>query len=209
MNGPRPDRRLESGTQTRSSARKLTHTSGCAFASNLERKRMPERAQLLRIREQCPTQAAARCCAFPSNPERKRVPRARQRLRFRKQTRTQAAAGSTPAAAPSQSRTQAAAGVTPVAASGLMAADRRAAGWWGAPGVSPRADTASRRRGGKKPPSIERRRVATGANHPASHSSALRRGPGTPAIGAPAGDQSTGKNVTPNIPLVRQDRITR
>src|ERR1700722_12884012 len=28
---------------------------------------------------------------------------------------------------------------------------------------------------------IERRRVATGANHPASHSSALRRGPGTPA----------------------------
>src|ERR1022692_4083544 len=27
----------------------------------------------------------------------------------------------------------------------------------------------------------ERRRVATGANHPASHSSALRRGPGTPA----------------------------
>src|SRR5262249_40599945 len=27
-----------------------------------------------------------------------------------------------------------------------------------------------------------RRRVATGANHPASHSSALRRGPGTPAL---------------------------
>ena len=26
--------------------------------------------------------------------------------------------------------------------------------------------------------------------------------------GAPAGDQSTGKHVTPNPPLVRQDRIT-
>jgi hypothetical protein len=57
--------------------------------------------------------------------------------------------------------------------------------------------------------SIERRRVATGANHPASHSSALRRGPGTPAVGAPAGDQSTGKNVTPNMPLVRQDPTSR
>src|SRR5437016_2745424 len=55
---------------------------------------------------------------------------------------------------------------------------------------------------------IGRRRVATGANHPASHSSAFRRGPGTPA-GAPTGDQSTGMHVTPKPPLVRQDRITR
>jgi hypothetical protein len=56
-------------------------------------------------------------------------------------------------------------------------------------------------------PGIERRRVATGANHPASHSSAFRRGPGTPA-GAPTGDQSTAMHVTPKPPLVRQDRIT-
>src|SRR6266516_3379490 len=55
---------------------------------------------------------------------------------------------------------------------------------------------------------IGRRRVATGANHPASHSSAFRRGPGTPA-GAPTGDQSTSTHVTPKPPLVRQDRITR
>ena len=60
---------------------------------------------------------------------------------------------------------------------------------------------------GRRPASIERRRVATGANHPASHSSAFRRGPGTPA-GAPTGDQSTAMHVTPKPPLVRQDRIT-
>src|SRR5439155_21301958 len=54
---------------------------------------------------------------------------------------------------------------------------------------------------------IGRRRVATGANHPASHSSAFRRGPGTPA-GAPTGDQSTAMHVTPKPPLVRQDWIT-
>jgi hypothetical protein len=35
---------------------------------------------------------------------------------------------------------------------------------------------------GQKAPSIVRRRVATGANHPASRSSAFRRGPGTPAV---------------------------
>ena len=57
-----------------------------------------------------------------------------------------------------------------------------------------------------KPLSIGRRRVATGANHPASHSSAFRRGPGTPA-GAPTGDQSTAMHVTPKPPLVHQDRI--
>ena len=75
----------------------------------------------------------------------------------------------------------------------------------GVPGES----TASHREGAQKTPNIERRRVATGANHPASHSSALRRGPGTPAIGTPAGDQSTVMHVTPNRPLVRQDRIRR
>src|ERR1700730_5483929 len=52
---------------------------------------------------------------------------------------------------------------------------------------------------------LGRRRVATGANHPASHSSAFRRGPGPPA-GAPTGDQSTAMHVTPKPPLVRQDR---
>ena len=50
----------------------------------------------------------------------------------------------------------------------------------GGPGVAPRANTASHRRGDRRPPSMGRRRVATGANHPASHSSAFRRGPGTP-----------------------------
>ena len=54
---------------------------------------------------------------------------------------------------------------------------------------------------------IERRRVATGANHPASHSSALRRGPGTPAR-CPSGGPEHRNHVTPNSPLVRQDRIT-
>jgi hypothetical protein len=53
-------------------------------------------------------------------------------------------------------------------------------------------------------PGAKRRRVATGANHPASHSSAFRRGPGTPA-GAPTGDQSTAMHVTPKPPLARQD----
>ena len=79
----------------------------------------------------------------------------------------------------------------------------------GSGGCPPGADTASRREAARRAANMERRRVATGANHPASHSSALRRGPGTPASGAPAGDQSTGMHVTPNIPLVRQDRITR
>jgi hypothetical protein len=80
----------------------------------------------------------------------------------------------------------------------------------GGSGGSPPGQTLrASRRGPPKGPSIGRRRVATGANHPASQSSALRRGPGTPAVGAPAGDQSTGKHVTPNLPLVRQDRITR
>jgi hypothetical protein len=46
--------------------------------------------------------------------------------------------------------------------------------------VRPGAEGAKGR--AEKPPDIERRRVATGANHPASHSSAFRRGPGTPAV---------------------------
>jgi hypothetical protein len=58
-----------------------------------------------------------------------------------------------------------------------------------------------------KGPSIGRRRVATGANHPASQSSALRRGPGTPA-GAPTGDQSTGLNATPNPTTMHTTRNT-
>src|SRR5215467_1948462 len=55
--------------------------------------------------------------------------------------------------------------------------------------------------------SIARRRVATGANHPASQSSAFRRGPGTPA-GAPTGDQSTGLNSTPNPAPMHQSGNT-
>jgi len=90
--------------------------------------------------------------------------------------------------------------------------------WWGAaaskgrqggpggvpPGKIPRAIAKPTDKSAK----IGRRRVATGANHPASHSSAFRRGPGTPA-GAPTGDQSTAMHVTPKPPLVRQDRISR
>jgi len=52
----------------------------------------------------------------------------------------------------------------------------------GSGGSSPRMSTASHRRGDQRAPSIGRRRVATGANHPASRSSAFRRGPGTPAV---------------------------
>src|SRR5262249_42189274 len=76
----------------------------------------------------------------------------------------------------------------------------------GSGGSTPRTSTASRGEGSKST-RIGRRRVATGANHPASQSSAFRRGPGTPA-GAPTGDQSTTTNVTPKPPLVRQDPIT-
>src|SRR5215472_8135775 len=57
-----------------------------------------------------------------------------------------------------------------------------------------------------KGPSIGRRRVATGANHPASQSSAFRRGPGTPA-GAPTGDQSTGLNATTKPTQMHQTAI--
>ena len=52
----------------------------------------------------------------------------------------------------------------------------------GSGGSPPRKSTASHWRRGRKAPSIVRRRVATGANHPASRSSAFRRGPGTPAV---------------------------
>ena len=69
------------------------------------------------------------------------------------------------------------------------------------------ADRVPARTGGMSLGRKGRRRVATGANHPASRSSAFRRGPGTPA-GAPTGDQSTAMHVTPKPPLVRQDRIT-
>jgi hypothetical protein len=51
---------------------------------------------------------------------------------------------------------------------------------WG-PGVAPGQILRAKGELALKPASIERRRVATGANHPASHTSALRRGPGTPA----------------------------
>ena len=57
---------------------------------------------------------------------------------------------------------------------------QRAAG--GSGGSPPRKSTASHWRRSRKAPSIVRRRVATGANHPASRSSAFRRGPGTPAV---------------------------
>src|ERR1039457_3234190 len=77
----------------------------------------------------------------------------------------------------------------------------------GSGGSSPRENTASRGEADQGSAKLGRRRVATGANHPASHSSAFRRGPGTPA-GAPTGDQSTVMHVTPKPPLVRQDRIT-
>src|ERR1017187_5865979 len=77
----------------------------------------------------------------------------------------------------------------------------------GGPGGRPPENTASRAEADQRSAKLGRRRVATGANHPASHSSAFRRGPGTPA-GAPTGDQSTVMHVTPKPPLVRQDRMT-
>jgi hypothetical protein len=86
---------------------------------------------------------------------------------------------------------------------GAVRGGRPAAGFRG---VAPPGNTASHRRG-PKGSSIGRRRVATGANHPASQSSALRRGPGTPA-GAPTGDQSTGLNATTIPPTMHQTRNT-
>jgi hypothetical protein len=53
-----------------------------------------------------------------------------------------------------------------------------------------------------RPPDMERRRVATGANHPASHSSAFA------GCGAPTGDQSTDMNATRKPPRMCQDPIT-
>ena len=70
----------------------------------------------------------------------------------------------------------------------------------GVPGVSPRETLRATAKPATGPAKIERRRVATGANHPASHSSAFRRGPGTPA-GAPTGDQSTMCMLHRNPPL--------
>src|SRR6185437_6945146 len=52
----------------------------------------------------------------------------------------------------------------------------------GGPGVAPPEEHCEPLARGRKAPSIVRRRVATGANHPASRSSAFRRGPGTPAV---------------------------
>jgi len=77
----------------------------------------------------------------------------------------------------------------------------------GSGGSSPRARTASHGEGAQRAPKLKRRRVATGANHPASQSSAFRRGPGTPA-GAPTGDQSTGLNSTPNPAPMHQSTNT-
>ncbi len=70
---------------------------------------------------------------------------------------------------------------------GPVEGERRPAVDWmgprgGSGGSSPRASIASRCEGGRRPPKTGRRRVATGANHPASQSSAFRRGPGTPAV---------------------------
>jgi hypothetical protein len=91
---------------------------------------------------------------------------------------------------------------------------RPGTGCVGAPGGSaPREDTTGLGEGARRAPSsrgcakLGRRRVATGANHPASQSSAFRRGPGTPA-GAPTGDQSTGLNATPKPTLMHQTRNT-
>jgi hypothetical protein len=83
--------------------------------------------------------------------------------------------------------------------------EQRATGGSGGcpPGKIPRAIAKPTDKSAK----IGRRRVATGANHPASHSSAFRRGPGTPA-GAPTGDQSTAMHVTPKPPLRVKTWIT-
>ena len=82
-------------------------------------------------------------------------------------------------------------------APGARGPDRATGGPGGhPPGKALRAKAKS----AQKPTKIGRRRVATGANHPASHSSAFRRGPGTPA-GAPTGDQSTVCMLHRNPPL--------
>ena len=50
------------------------------------------------------------------------------------------------------------------------------------------------------------RRVATGANHPASHSSALRRGPGTPAVVPRRGTRAPLKIVHRKSPYVSRSK---
>jgi hypothetical protein len=77
----------------------------------------------------------------------------------------------------------------------------------GSGGRPPGGDCELMRRRPGRAPKIGRRRVATGANHPASQSSAFRRGPGTPA-GAPTGDQSTASNATTIPPTMHQTRNT-
>ena len=76
----------------------------------------------------------------------------------------------------------------------------RAGATGGLRGYPPRKILRAMAKSAQKPTKIGRRRVATGANHPASHSSAFRRGPGTPA-GAPTGDQSTVCMLHRNPPL--------
>jgi hypothetical protein len=56
---------------------------------------------------------------------------------------------------------------------------------------------------------LERRRVATGANHPASHSSALRRGPGTPATVPRRGTRAPVSRIHRKPSLAHPDRITK
>ena len=66
------------------------------------------------------------------------------------------------------------------------------------PGKALRARAERRRRR----PSMGRRRVATGANHPASHSSAFRRGPGTPVGCSDGGPEHRYECYTETPPYV-------
>ncbi len=77
-------------------------------------------------------------------------------------------------------RPQAAQRVSP-ADHAIMRAGTRPRRWHREPRCGRRGSRARADPESGRPPDMERRRVATGANHPASHSSAFRRGPGTPA----------------------------
>jgi hypothetical protein len=79
---------------------------------------------------------------------------------------------------------------------------------WGVRGVSPRESTASHRR---RRPKVAKYRATPGGyggKPPGVASSAFRRGPGTPAVGAPTGDRSTDMNRTRKHPPLCQDLIT-
>jgi hypothetical protein len=147
-----------------------------------------------------PQRPAKTASAAPAVPARWTPPDSRRTRHSGRQSHptTPTNPGGATSQARGRRRAQRAPGWSPGGAQPRAKGDRGSGGC--PPGKIPRAIAKPTEKSASK----GRRRVATGANHPASHSSAFRRGPGTPA-GAPTGDQSTAMHVTPKPPLARQD----